>query len=182
MIEVIQKKLEQINNLNEFFRPYVEKARGLMMGDDKPTEYLTELLAGLKDVDVKSLKNDAYFLSIAETESQLPIESRAEIGKQIGDGVLGVFGFFPEIANYRHEHRDRSFFTAIGSRAYGLASNYTMQEEKQLFRDLARSFPGYLDMVRDVRARIDYERSIDYQVEKLKEEMKLPNPAQGSLK
>jgi len=165
-LEIIEQKIEKVRDLKEFFQSYIEKARGVLFGEDRSAQYITELLAGLNDMDVKALKNQAFIVGLIETDRTLPLESRVEIARQIGDGVLGVFGFFPEVVEYRHEYRDAEAFTLVGSRAYGLASAYAKGYQREIFREFAHSFPKYLDLVREVRAKIDYEKSIDYHTKK----------------
>lgn len=165
-VQEIKIPVFKAEKLEHFFRPYIEKVLG-HEGED--TEYLTTLLARLRGEDVSLLKKEAYFSDMQWANLNLSPDFRAEYFRGIGDSVMGVYGFFPEITQYRHEFRDEGFFVQVGSKAYHYAARDSKEQTYAQFLNLlSRQFDFYLAAVRSVRGKVDGDKYLQNVVEQEK--------------
>ncbi len=169
-IEKVKIPVFEETDLKRFFMQYVASVFG---GANHDADYVADLLGRLVADDVMILKREAYHLDIHTIATQMQRADMLfpELGKgayfqRIGDSVLGVFGFFPEIERHRREYRDRDYFEGIGRKAYVMAAEHSdaRYQDRKLLADLAQDFSLYLSMVHDVRQEIDNDNFLDSKV------------------
>lgn len=144
-------EIEGHASVSEFFREVVEDAldrQGLQTSE--PTECY---LVGLLGEFAKGTITDQP-LSVLMARASEPGE-RVRVLKEVGDTSLYITGFFAE--SLSRKLVDAEFYMGLGEAAYQeLAQRLSASASVgEVYRELAAKFPHFVDVLADVRARVN---------------------------
>ncbi len=163
-------------DLARFFEEYARKVLGSseydLADENTDVKYISRLLANLDGDSVRVLKQEAFFSDMELARQRLPWHMRLPYFTQVGDSILGVYGFFPELSTYRHEYRDRGFFVQVGARAYAYAASECAGNpaRRDLLQSLSEYFSTYLNKVLDIRRLVDKDKVSNKAIEEARKE------------
>lgn len=145
------------SSVEEFFHQVVTEAlQTQRVSAAEPTEcYLVALLG---EFTKTRITDEPLSLKLVSTE-QDPAE-RVRTLKEVGDTTLYVAGFFAE--SLERKLIDADYYIGLGEAAYGelgerLSRNGSSVGE--LYNELAAKFPRFVDVLAEVRSRVDFAGS-----------------------
>ena len=114
--------------------------------------YLVELLASFADGDAADFDRPLAFQLAEAMETDGPEKIRKL--RDLGDSALYLLGFFED--HLERRGLSRSYFVAMGGRAYGTARQlaaFSPREapRQEAYGELAERFEGYVEALDDVR-------------------------------
>jgi hypothetical protein len=141
-------------SVDEFFHEVVQDALDAVhLTASEPTEWY--LVALLGDFTRARITDQPLGLQLAEA----PLEpgERVRRLKQVGDTSLYVSGFFAE--SLGRKLVDIDYYASIGSVAYSELASRLGGSLTEVYRELAARFPAFVEVLAEVRRRIDFATS-----------------------
>jgi hypothetical protein len=138
-------------SVDEFFHQVVQDAlTAVQLTTNEPTEWY---LVGLLGDFTRARITDAP-LGVALAEQPDDPGERVRRLKQVGDTSLYVSGFFAESLGRRLV--DVDYYASIGSSAYSELASRLGGSLTDVYRELARRFPAFVEVLAEVRRRVDF--------------------------
>ena len=143
-------------SVKEFFHEVLTDA--LAKADVQTTEgaefYLVNLLG---DFTKARITDEPLSLKLAQTQGDPA--ARVKVLKEVGDTSLYVTGFFA--ASLERKLVDTDYYINLGEAAYNeLASRLAGSSSiGDIYREMAAKFPRFVDVLIEVRKRIDFAQS-----------------------
>lgn len=142
-------------SVDEFFHEVVTDALAAVGAQaSEPTEwYLVGLLGEFTRARITDEPLGVKLAAAGEDPAE-----RVRTLKQVGDTSLYVAGFFAE--SLGRKLVDVDFYQSVGSSAYGqLAQRLPGASIAEVYRELSASFPRFVDVLGEVRRRVDFATS-----------------------
>jgi hypothetical protein len=139
-------------SVDEFFREVVTDALEAVKVDaTEPTEwYLVGLLG---DFAHARIPDEPLALKLVGSQGAEPA-ARVKTLKEVGDTSLYVAGFFAESLDRRLV--DVDYYCGLGQSAYAQLAGRLAGNLTQVYRELADQFPRFVDVLAEVRRRVDF--------------------------
>jgi len=139
-------------SVDGFFHEVVTDALdALRVEATPPTEwYLVGLLG---EFTRARLPDEPLGVLLAHSRAAEPSE-RVRALKEVGDTSLYVAGFFAESLSKKLV--DVDYYVGLGSTAYGELASRLGGSLTEVYRELAGKFPGFVDVLAEIRRRIDF--------------------------
>ncbi len=143
-------------SVEEFFHEVLTEA--LERADVKATEGAEHYLVGLLGEFTKARITDEP-LSLKLAHAQGDPVARVKALKEVGDTSLYITGFFA--ASLENKLVDTSYYMRLGEAAYRELSAHLSRSSSVsgIYRELSAKFPCFVDVLGDVRTRIDLAQS-----------------------
>jgi hypothetical protein len=147
----MERPLLQEQTPAEYFREQVSAAlaRQHLRAGDLTTYYLVNLLCRFVRPQGLAAQEDEVPLALrlARALESGGVEQRERL-RQLGDFSLFVSGFFSDSLQRRAV--DVDYYVSMGEYAYGSLSRRDADTLAQVFKELARKFVGFMDVLADV--------------------------------
>jgi hypothetical protein len=146
----------------EFFKGLVESAleRQHVRAPDLASYYLVDLLCRFVRPDRRIPFNDdphqPLAFRLAKALETGGMEQRVRL-RNLGDFSLFTSGFFSD--SLRHGLVDVDYYVSMGEYAYGSLSRRDTDAFGEVFKEFARKFVAYMDVLADVSERTGSTRS-----------------------
>jgi hypothetical protein len=114
------------------------------------------LVALLGDFTRARIPDEPLAVKLAGSRTAEP-GARVKTLKEVGDTSLYVAGFFAESLD--HKLVDVDYYVGLGTTAYGELAGRLGGNLTQVYRELASSFPRFVDVLAEVRRRVDFASS-----------------------
>jgi hypothetical protein len=139
-------------SVDEYFHEVVTDAlEAVALEATPPTEwYLVSLLG---DFAHARLPDQPLALVLAGAQDAEPA-SRVRALKEVGDTSLYVAGFFAESLD--RQLVDLDYYVGLGQTAYHQLAGRMAGNLTQVYRELAERFPRFVDVLAEVRRRVDF--------------------------
>jgi hypothetical protein len=148
----------------EYFKDLVESAitRQHLHATELTSYYLVDLLCRFVRPDRRIPFHDdptqPLALRLARALESGGMEQRARL-RSLGDFSLFTSGFFSD--SLRRRLVDVDYYVSMGEYAYGSLSRRDTDAFGEVFRELARKFVGYMDVLADISERTGASRGPD---------------------
>lgn len=145
-------------SVDEYFHDVVTEALSVVGAAASPSTewYLVSLLGEFTHARITDEPLAVKLVQASEDPAE-----RVRTLKQVGDTSLYVAGFFAE--SLGRKLVDADFYTTVGSSAYGqLATRLGHSANASIatvYRELSASFPQFVDVLAEVRRRVDFATS-----------------------
>lgn len=142
-------------SVDEFFHEVVTDALEAVRVDaTEPTEwYLVGLLG---DFAHARIPDEPLALKLAGSAAAEPA-ARVKTLKEVGDTSLYVAGYFSESLDRRLV--DVEYYVGLGANAYAQLAGRMAGNLTQVYGELAERFPSFVDVLAEVRRRVDFATS-----------------------
>ena len=139
-------------SVDEFFHEVVTDAvHTVRLEASEPAEwYLVNLLG---DFTKGRISDEPLAIKLAAPDIE-PAERVKQL-KEVGDTSLYVSGFFTESLERKLVGAD--YYMGLGSRAYAELAGRLGGALTAVYRELASKFPGFVDVLSEVRRRCDFQ-------------------------
>ncbi len=139
-------------SVDEFFHEVVTDAlEAVHLEATPPTEwYLVSLLG---DFTRTRIPDQPLALVLAGARDAEPA-TRVKALKEVGDTSLYVAGFFAESLDRKLV--DVDYYVGLGTTAYHQLAGRMSGSLTQVYRELSESFPRFVDVLAEVRKRVDF--------------------------
>jgi hypothetical protein len=139
-------------SVEEFFHEVVTDALAAVRVEaTPPTEwYLVSLLG---DFTRARIPDEPLALKLASSQDAEPA-TRMRALKEVGDTSLYVAGFFAESLDKHLVKVD--YYVGLGTSAYNQLAGRLAGNLTQVYRELAQQFPRFVDVLAEVRRRVDF--------------------------
>ena len=139
----------------EYFKELVESAlaRQHLHAGDLTEYYLVNLLCQYVRLDVRADRDEhrePLAIRLGRALESGGSEQRMRL-RSIGDFSLFMSGFFSD--SLRRRMVDVDYYKSMGEYAYGSLSRHDEDAFAEVFRELARKFVGFMDVLADISER-----------------------------
>jgi len=139
-------------SVDEFFHEVVSDAvEAVNLDATQPAEWYLVTLLG--DFTKGRISDEPLALKLAASHDAEPGE-RVRRLKEVGDTSLYVSGFFTE--SLGRKLVDADYYIGMGTRAYAELAGRLGGSLTDVYRELAEKFPGFVDVLTEVRRRCDF--------------------------
>jgi hypothetical protein len=149
----------------EYFKQLVESAlsRQHLQAADLTSYYLVNLLCEFVRPDARASRRDdgePLATRLARALDSGGLEQRARL-RSLGDFSLFMSGFFSD--RFRRSEVDVDYYVSMGEYAYGSLGWRDPSDDafREVFRELARKFVGFMDVLSDVSDRTGVASNAD---------------------
>lgn len=111
------------------------------------------LVGMLGDFTRARLPDEPLAVKLAQSQAALPAE-RVRCLKEVGDTSLYVAGFFAQSLTRKMVAAD--YYIGLGRGAYAELAGRLGGTLTEVYRELAENFPGFVDVLTEVRRRVDF--------------------------
>jgi hypothetical protein len=139
-------------SVDEFFYEVVNDALGeVKLTATVPASWY--LVGMLGEFTRARLPDEPLAVKLAQSHEALPAE-RVRCLKEVGDTSLYVAGFFAQ--SLSRKLVDADYYIGLGRGAYAELAGRLNGNLTEVYRELADNFPGFVDVLTEVRRRVDF--------------------------